>query len=313
MYPRAATESTPAENTRSHARPDRTFSTQTLANASALDATTVRAPSPTRSKPTPNDPRAAEATLRLPPLVPFLPAPTPDAVDRTSPDRDLFRAHSPAPIDLPVPVSADPTISALFGLMSQIQSTLLSQTVYCQAEARAFDRKIEEMNKQFEPLESALTNPESAGASAPHESRRATRHPRPNRSRAESSLSDLSPSENREPNVFPRKRVPPPIPNVSADDGTSAPTALPPIAVADAFPRSSSRSMTPSMAPVCAPPDPNAYSLPLSVVLPAVSYAPAAIAAPASQYSPLPPATAVSTGFSVADSSSGATRTAKRC
>ena len=301
MYPRAATVTTPAKNTRSHARPDRTFSTQTFANASALDATMVRAPSPTLSEPTPHDARAAEAILRLPPLVPFLPAPTPDAVDRTSADRDLFRVHSPAPIDLPIPVSADPTMSALLGFMSQIQSTLLSQTVSRQAEARALDRKFEEMNKRFEELKSACTNPESAGASAPHESRRATRHLRPNRSRAESSLSDRSPSENREPNVFPRKRVPPPIPNVYAADVTSAPTALPPIAVADVFLRSSSRPVPPSMAPVCAPPDPNAYSLPESVALPAVSYAPAAIAAPSSQYAPLPPATAVATGSSAAE------------
>ena len=157
------------------------------------------------------------------------------------------------------------------------------------------------MNMRFEALESARTNPESAGASAFHESKRATSHPRPNRSLTESSLSDRSPSENREPTVFPRKQVPPPIPNVSAANVTNAPTTLPPIAVANVFPRSSFCPVPPSMAPVCAPSNPNAYWLPLSVALPAVSYAPAAIAAFASQYAPLPPATAFATGSSAAE------------
>ena len=173
-------------------------------------------------------------------------------------------------------------MSVLLGPLSQIQSTLLSQTVHRQSDARALDRKFEEMNKRFEALESARTNPESAGVSAPYESRHATRHLSPNQSRAESSLSDRSPSDNRDPNVFPRKRVPHPIPNVSTADVTSAPTALPPIAVADVVPRSSFRPVPLSMAPVCVPPDPNAYSLPLSVAPPAVSYAHAAIAASAS-------------------------------
>ena len=108
MYPGAATESTPAENTRARTRPDRVPSAQSLADASAFDVTVVRAPSPTLSEPALRDARAAEATLQLPPLVSLLPIPTPNASDRDFLDRDVSRVPSPAPIEIYRPCRPTP-------------------------------------------------------------------------------------------------------------------------------------------------------------------------------------------------------------
>ena len=56
-------QSTPAEKTRSRAHPDRTLSAQSLADASALDATLVSAHSLAVSELLPGDARAVERTL----------------------------------------------------------------------------------------------------------------------------------------------------------------------------------------------------------------------------------------------------------
>ena len=198
-------ESTPAENTRLRACSDRTLSTQSLADAAALDATMVRAPSPAVSELLPRDARPVETTLQLPLPAQCLPAPTPDAADRRSPDRrspdrrfpdrDFFNPIAPAPTDLQPPVSADPTLRAILGFMSLIQSTLLFQSVARQVEARNLDRKFEEMNKRFEALETARSDLAAAGVSAPRETKRVVRHSHPTELESE----DRSPTVNASP------------------------------------------------------------------------------------------------------------------